>query len=136
LFSSAFAQTLAFGLLLVREATGRDVGPNAWRDMPDEHPLMQAALRVLSEPEVARETGIGFDVMRDTVNSFASEILALRPDGRDPILYFYEDFLQTFDPKAREKYGGYYTPIEVVRYMTGALDRALRERLGTQGLRD
>ncbi|MBX3561647.1 MAG: N-6 DNA methylase [Sphingomonas sp.] len=136
LFSSAFAQTLAFGLLLVREATGRDVGADAWREMPGEHPLMQAALRVLSEPEVARETGIGFDVMRDTVNSFAPEILALGPDGRDPILYFYEDFLQTFDPRARERYGVYYTPIEVVRYMTGALDRALRDRLGTQGLRD
>lgn len=136
LFSSAFAQTLAFGLLLVREATGREVGPHAWRDMPDEHPLMQAALRVLSEPEVTRETGIGFDVMLDTVNSFAPEILALGPDGRDPILYFYEDFLQTFDPKAREKYGVYYTPVEVVRYMVGALDRALAERLGTRGLRD
>lgn len=136
LFSSAFAQTLAFGLLLVREATDADVGLDAWTHMPDEHPLMRAALRVLSEQEVTREIGIGFDVMCDTVNSFAPEILALQPDGRDPILYFYEDFLRIFDPAAREKYGVYYTPIQVVRYMTGALDRALRDNLGTQGLRD
>lgn len=136
LFSSAFAQTLAFGLLLVREATNAPVDENAWQHMPDEHPLMRAALRVLSEPEIADEIGIGFEVMRDTVNSFAPEILALQPNGRDPILYFYENFLQTFDPKAREKYGVYYTPVEVVRYMVGALDRALRDNLGTQGLRD
>jgi hypothetical protein len=136
LFSAAFAQTLAFGLLLVREATGRPVDANAWRDMPEEHPLMRTALRVLSLDEVVRDIGIGFDVMRDTVNSFAPEILAIGADGRDPILYFYEDFLQTFDPKAREKYGVYYTPVEVVRYMAGALDRALRENLGTQGLID
>lgn len=136
LFSSAFAQTLAFGLLLVREAGDGPVGEDAWRQMPDEHPLMKAALRVLSEDEVTTQIGIGFEVMRDCVNSFAPEILAIQRDGRDPILYFYEDFLQTFDPKAREKYGVYYTPIEVVRYMTGALDRALRENLGTQGLRD
>lgn len=136
LFSSAFAQTLAFGLLLVREATDAPVGADAWQHMPDEHPLMQAALRVLSEPEIAAEIGIGFEVMRDTVNSFAPEILALQPNGRDPILYFYENFLETFDPKAREEYGVYYTPIEVVRYMVGALDRALRDNLGTQGLRD
>jgi predicted helicase len=51
-------------------------------------------------------------------------------------LYFYEDFLQTFDPEARERYGVYYTPIEVVRYMVGALDRAVRNNLRTQGLRD
>lgn len=136
LFSSAFAQTLAFGLLLVREATGAQVEADAWSHMPDEHPLMKAALRVLSEAEVVSEIGIGFDVMRDTVNSFDPKILAPRKDGRDPILYFYEDFLQTFDPAARDKYGVYYTPIEVVRYMAGALDRALRDNLGTKGLKD
>lgn len=136
LFSAAFAQTLAFGLLLVREGTGMAVGPDAWHHMPAEHPLMRTALRVLSLDEVVNDVGIGFDVMRDTVNSFAPEILAVRSDGRDPILYFYEDFLQTFDPVARERYGVYYTPIEVVRYMVGALDRALRENLQTEGLRD
>lgn len=136
LFSSAFAQTLAFGLLLVREATTGDVGADAWKHMPDEHPLMKAALRVLSEEEVSREIGIGFTVMCDTVNSFAPQILALQKDGRDPILYFYEDFLAIFDPAARERYGVYYTPIEVVRYMAGALDRVLKENIGTLGLRD
>ena len=136
LFSSAFAQTLAFGLLLVREATDEPVGDDAWKQMPDEHPLLKAALRVLSEDEVTSQIGIGFDVMRDTVNSFAKEILAPQKNGRDPILYFYEDFLKTFDPAARDKYGVYYTPIEVVRYMVGALDRALRDNLGTKGLRD
>jgi len=136
LFSAAFAQTLAFGLLLVREGTGQDVGPDAWQHMPEEHPLMRTALRVLSLPEVVQDIGIGFDVMRDTVNSFAPEILAIPPGGRDPILYFYENFLQTFDPQARERYGVYYTPVEVVRYMVGALDRTLRENLRTQGLRD
>ena len=136
LFSAAFAQTLAFGLLLVREATGRTSGADAWRNMPAEHPLMRTALRVLSLDEVARDIGIGFEVMRDTIDSFAPALLAIDDDGRDPILYFYEDFLETFDPKARERYGVYYTPVEVVRYMAGALDRALRQQLGTQGLRD
>ena len=136
LFSAAFAQTLAFGLLLVRDATGEAVGRDAWRRMPDEHPLMQTALRVLSLDEVVQDIGIGFEVLRDTVNSFSPEILVARPGRRDPILYFYEDFLQTFDPEARERYGVYYTPVEVVRFMVGALDRAVRDRLATQGLRD
>jgi hypothetical protein len=136
LFSGAFAQTLAFGLLLVREATDRPVGRDAWEHMPPEHPLMQTTLRVLSLREVETDIGIGFDVMRDTVNSFEPGLLAVGEDGHDPILYFYEDFLRTFDPGARERYGVYYTPVEVVRYMTSALDRALRENLGTQGLRD
>jgi hypothetical protein len=136
LFSAAFAQTLAFGLLLVREATGKAVDSNSWEEMPEEHPLMRTALRVLSLPEVVNDVGIGFDVMCDTVNGFAPEILAAPPYGPDPILYFYEHFLETFDPEARERYGVFYTPVEVVEYMVGALDRALRDYLRTQGLRD
>jgi predicted helicase len=104
--------------------------------MPEEHPLMRTALRVLSLDEVVQDVGVGFDVMCDTVNSFAPEILGVRPDGSDPILYFYEDFLETFDPEARERFGVYYTPFEVVQYIVGALDRALRDNLHTQGLRD
>ena len=100
--------------------------------MPEEHPLMRTALRVLSLDEVVQDVGIGFDVICDTVNSFAPEILAVRPEGLDPILYFYEDFLGTFDPDARERFGVYYTPIAVVQYIVGALDRALRDNLQTQ----
>jgi hypothetical protein len=128
LFSAAFAQTLAFGLLLVREATGQAVDGTAWNHMPAEHPMMRTALRVLSQPEIVRDVGIGFDVMCDTVNSFAPEILARQRNGYDPILYFYENFLKTFDSDDREKYGVYYTPIEVVQYMVGAMDRTLRTK--------
>jgi hypothetical protein len=135
LFSAAFAQTLAFGLLLVRE-TGRQPGPDAWQHMPTEHPLMSTALRVLSQPEVVRELGVGFEVMCDTVGSFDPVILAARPGRHDPILYFYEDFLAAFDPDERRRLGVYYTPVPVVRYIVGALDRALRDNLNTQGLRD
>ena len=136
MFSSAFAQTLAFGLLLVREATDSEVDEDAWKEMPDIHPLMRSTLRVLSQPEIQEEVGTGFDVIIDTVNSFDLELLKQKPGKRDPILHFYEDFLATFDPEARERYGVYYTPVEVVKYMVGALDRVLRENLGTKGLSD
>jgi Type ISP C-terminal specificity domain/N-6 DNA Methylase len=136
LFSAAFAQTLAFGLLLVREATGKAVHADSWQQMPEEHPLMRTALRVLSQEEIVEDIGIGFEVIRDTVNSFSPEILAIGEDGRDPILYFYEHFLATFAPEDRDRYGVFYTPIEIVRYMTAALNRALRDNLKMKGLTD
>lgn len=136
LFSAAFAQTLAFGLLLVREATGRPVDKHAWEQMPDEHPLLKTTLRVLSENEIVEQINLGFDVLLDTINGFDPRILAQQAGRADPILYFYEDFLATFDPDAKQRYGVYYTPIEVVRYMVGALNRALRENLATKGLSD
>lgn len=136
LFSAAFAQTLAFGLLLVREATGKLVGPDSWQLMPDEHPLLKTTLRVLSEPEIVAQIDLGFDVLLDTINSFDPAILAQRPRRPDPILYFYEDFLATFDADAKQRFGVYYTPVEVVRYMVAALDRALRDDLRTKGISD
>jgi hypothetical protein len=136
LFASAFAQTLAFGLLLVREGSGRPVGETAYQQMPAEHPLMRTALRVLTQAEILDVVGIGFTVLLDTVNSFAPEILAIRPGHPDPILYFYEDFLSVFDPAARERHGVYFTPVEVVRFMAGALNRVARTNLGLIGLRD
>ncbi|MEA3018010.1 MAG: hypothetical protein QOI38_2732, partial [Sphingomonadales bacterium] len=136
LFSAAFAQTLAFGLLLVREAADGPVDRNAWRHMPDEHPLMRTALRVLGEPEIFQQIELGLDILFDTVNGFDPAILARKPGGHDPILYFYEDFLSIFDADAKQRYGVYYTPVQVVRYMVGALDRALRRNLGLDGLGD
>jgi predicted helicase len=91
---------------------------------------------VLSQEEIVRDVGVGFDVILDTVNTFEPAILARKTGKPDPILYFYEDFLQVFDPVARGRYGVYYTPIEVVTYMVAALDRALRVDLGTAGLTD
>ena len=136
LFSSAFTQTLAFGLLLVREGSGRQVDASAYQHMPAEHPLMRTALRVLTQSEILDVVGMGFTVLLDTVNSFAPEILAIKPNQPDPILYFYEDFLSVFDPAARERHGVYFTPVEVVRFMAGALDRVARQQLGLRGLRD
>ncbi len=134
LFAAAFAQTLSFGLLLAREASGQPVDEEAWRHMPPEHALMRTTLRVLSQEEIVRDVGAGFDVMLDTVNSFEPAILARKTGKPDPILYFYEDFLEVFNPAERERYGVYYTPVEVVTYMVAALDRALRDNLQTAGL--
>ena len=136
LFSSAFAQTLAFGLLLVREGSGRQVDDSAYTHMPAEHPLMQTTLRVLTQAEILEVIGIGFTVLFDTVNNFDPAILTRQAGQPDPILYFYEDFLSVFDPEARERHGVYFTPVPVVRFIVGALDRVTRDDLGLSGLRD
>ena len=44
--------------------------------------------------------------------------------------YFYEPFLQAFDPALRKQLGVWYTPPEVVRYMVAQVDRALKDDLG------
>ena len=53
------------------------------------------------------------------------------------ITYFYEPFLEAFDPALRKALGVWYTPPEIVRYQVRKVDRLLRDELGCErGLAD
>jgi hypothetical protein len=53
------------------------------------------------------------------------------------VQYFYEPFLQEFDPELRKQLGVWYTPQEIVRYMVERVDTVLREELNVaEGLAD
>ena len=45
------------------------------------------------------------------------------------VQYFYEPFLNAFDPALRKELGIWYTPIEIVQYMVARTDQVLREEL-------
>ncbi len=45
------------------------------------------------------------------------------------VQYFYEPFLEAFDPELRKDLGVWYTPDEIVNYMVARVDRVLRDRL-------
>ena len=47
----------------------------------------------------------------------------------EAVPYFYEPFLEAFDPRLRKQLGVWYTPKEVVRYMVARVDRALKDDL-------
>lgn len=51
-----------------------------------------------------------------------------RTRGEDPVVHFYEDFLQAYDPALREVRGVYYTPWPVVSYIVRSIDKLLRDR--------
>jgi hypothetical protein len=53
------------------------------------------------------------------------------------VQYFYEPFLEEFDPELRKQLGVWYTPPEIVQYMVARVDTVLREELGVaDGLAD
>ena len=45
------------------------------------------------------------------------------------VQYFYEPFLEAFDPELRKQLGVWYTPPEIVQYQVARVDAALREEL-------
>lgn len=135
LFAVAFAQTLAYGLLLAREEARGEIGFDAHAKINEAaHPLLRATLRALLQEEVQKELGPALSVLIETVNA-ADPTLLVHTKGRDPLLYFYEDFLKVFEEGLWKRFGVIYTPVEVVEYQVAAVQRAL-EAVGTQGLLD
>ncbi len=58
-------------------------------------------------------------------------------DEEGAVQYFYEPFLEAFDPDLRRELGVWYTPPEIVRYMVERVDKVLREDLDiSDGLAD
>lgn len=49
-----------------------------------------------------------------------------KDDSRDPIIHFYEDFLQEYDYVERKKMGVFYTPLPVVRFIVRSIDDILK----------
>ncbi|MBU4231505.1 MAG: N-6 DNA methylase, partial [Proteobacteria bacterium] len=45
------------------------------------------------------------------------------------VQYFYEPFLEAFDPQLRKELGVWYTPPEIVQYMVARVDTVLRQEL-------
>jgi len=45
------------------------------------------------------------------------------------VQYFYEPFLQAFDPELRKELGVWYTPPEIIQYMVARVDTVLRTEL-------
>ena len=60
-----------------------------------------------------------------------------RFERREAVTYFYEPFLEAYDPKLRRELGVWYTPPEVVRYMVARVHESLQRDLGIElGLAD
>jgi hypothetical protein len=49
------------------------------------------------------------------------------------VQYFYEPFLEAFDPQLRKDLGVWYTPPEIVQYQVARVDAVLREELDISG---
>jgi hypothetical protein len=53
------------------------------------------------------------------------------------VQYFYEPFLEAYDPELRKELGVWYTPTEIVQYMVARVDAVLQEELNLpDGLAD
>ena len=93
---------------------------------------MRALFQQLSDPGRLQPLGLVevLDWTAAALNRVDREAFFAKFDEGEAVPYFYEPFLQAFDPELRKQLGVWYTPTEVVRYMVARVDRALKDDLG------
>ena len=130
-FADAYAQTVAFALLLGR-AEGADplTLETAQSTLAAHHSLLSRALQVLTDPAVRVEMSASLALLQRVLAVVPASSFGLFGGSRDPWLYFYEDFLAAYDPLLRKDAGVYYTPVEVVQAQVRLVDEALTRRMG------
>ena len=143
LFRSTLVQTLFYGVfsawvLWVREGNAKRF---RWKDAVDylQMPVLSVLFHQLTDRRRLRRLDLVevLDWSDAVLSRVDHETFLARFEQGEAVQYFYEPFLEAFDPELRKQLGVWYTPHEVVQYMVARVDRALRDDLGVaHGLAD
>ena len=149
LFRSTLIQTLFYGIFSAWVLWSRDEqkknGPLfegydspqrrfRWREAVWHlrAPVLRALFQQLADPGRLKPLGL-VEVLNWTsaaLDRVDRTAFFSRFNEGEAVPYFYEPFLEAFDPVLRKQLGVWYTPTEVVRYMVARVDKALKDDLG------
>ena len=143
LFRSTLVQTLFYGLFsawIVEARAGR-AAKFDWRaaQWSLTVPIARFLFQQVATPEALAPLGIVplLDAASRALARVDQTAFFAAFHEAQAVQYFYEPFLEYFDPKLRRDLGVWYTPPEIVEYMVERVDRALRSELGiADGLAD
>ena len=136
-FRSTLVQTLFYGVFSAWALWAREVPRKSERFEWKEAvwhlnvPFVRELFNQLSNPLRLKELGL-IEVLNwtaGTLNRVDATEFFKRFNDADAVQFFYEPFLEAFDPALRKELGVWYTPAEVVSYMVERVDQALREDL-------
>lgn len=146
-FADMYAQTLVYGLFVARY---NDTSPDTFsrteaRDLvPKTNPFLLSFFDHIAGPNFDQRLARAVDelcaVFRvSDVKTLVHKHLESVADisYRDPVIYFYEDFLQSYDPELRRAMGAYYTPLPIANFIVRHVDSLLKSEFGiAKGLAD
>ena len=143
MFADTYAQTVAYGLFVGRYHTAGT--PFDRRAAVEAIPVSTAFLRssvrlLLDEDTVPGSVGWIIDdivaVLGATSDALIARASAVGGTADDAVIYFYEQFLERYDEGERTDRGVYYTHPPLVSYAVRAVDDALADTFGVDGLAD
>ncbi|HLY22031.1 MAG TPA: type ISP restriction/modification enzyme [bacterium] len=152
-FRSSLIQTAFYGLFAgwALWSQGKRTTPFKWEDLADylKIPFLGSLFHEFRHPSRIKELRLAkhLDIATETLARVDHELFFKRfrlptlkheeQPAATAITYFYEPFLEAFDPDLRKELGVWYTPTSIIRYQVGKIDRILREKLGcTRGFAD
>ena len=139
-FRSTLVQTLFYGVFSAWVLWARQDPPPTGRFNWHESvwhlraPVLRALFQQLSDPGRLQPLGLVevLDWTAAALDRVDRAAFFQRFNEGETVQYFYEPFLEAFDPALRKQLGVWYTPAEVVRYMVTRVDRALKDDLGIE----
>ncbi len=137
-FHSTLVQTLFYGVFSAWVLWARQVPRPAssfnWHGAVWHlrAPVLRALFQQLSDPGRLQPLGLVevLDWTAAALDRVDRAAFFARFNEGEAVPYFYEPFLEAFDPDLRKQLGVWYTPGEVVRYMVVRVDKALKDDLG------
>ena len=137
-FRSTLVQTLFYGVFSAWVLWARQVpsppGTFNWHEAVWHlrAPVLAALFQQLSSPSRLRPLGLVevLDWTSAALDRVDRAAFFTKFSEGEAVPYFYEPFLEAFDPELRKQLGVWYTPAEVVRYMVARVDKALKDDLG------
>ena len=140
-FADNYTQTLAYGLFtacyFMRASThnpsqifNREA---AFVSLPRSNPFLKRMFQQIAGFDLDEEPFVwAVDNLAALLNRVdMSEVMKDFGKGKDdPVIHFYETFLNAYNPKLRELRGVYYTPTPVVGYIVRSVDQILKRDFG------
>jgi predicted helicase len=139
-FADMYAQTLVYGLFVARyydKTLGSFSRHEARELIPNSNPF----LRHFFDHIVGADFDTRFKYIVDELceifshanvaelvkQYFKTNLSGEIHQEKDPVIHFYEDFLEEYDPVLRKKMGAYYTPPPVVQFIVHSVDCLLKK---------
>ena len=139
-FADMYAQTLVYGLFVARyyDETPKDFSrQEALERIPASNPFLGHFFYHIAGRDFDRRLAYIVDELCEVFSHadvqelmgqyFKKDLWGETHEGPDPVIHFYEDFLNEYDPFLRKKMGAYYTPLPVVKFIVRSVDYLLEK---------
>lgn len=133
-FADLYAQTLVYGLFVARfnDPTPETFSREEARDLvPAATPFLRVFFDHIAGATFEKRLRRTVDelcqvfAVTDIAGIFARFASSNNGRSKDPVIYFYEDFLSAYDKQIRKDMGAFYTPLPVVDFIVNMIDGAL-----------